>query len=412
VNGTASTPLYAGDALARRGVIVVTANYRLGALGFLAHPALSRESPNKVSGNYGLFDQLAALNWVKRNIAAFGGDPGNVTVFGQSSGSISISVLSASPLARGLFRRAIGQSGGLFEPLELAPDFALAGAEKDGAAFAARLGATSIDALRRKSAADVTAARFSPHAVIDGHLLREPPFDALAGGRGNEVDILIGSNAEEGLAFLAGRVVTAANLSALLAQDFPPFIVSLIGPSAPADDAAAKAAFVAFEGDMRFGWDMLAWARLNAAAGRSKTFLYRFAHAPPGTAGANHGAEMAYVFAHPAAAWTEGDHKLADAIGAYWTNFAKRGDPNAPELPAWPAFTGAREDALLIGGEIRAGALPNADDLTAIDRLYATVRFVLNNLYLVGGAALVLLIAVLFLLWRGVRALFRRRTSL
>jgi para-nitrobenzyl esterase len=410
-NGTASTPLYAGDALAGRGVIVVTANYRLGALGFLAHPALSRESPNKVSGNYGLFDQLAALQWVKRNIAAFGGDPGNVTVFGQSSGAISISVLSASPLAQGLFRRAIGQSGGLFEPLELAPDFALAGAEQDGIAFAVRLGAASINALRERPAADIVAARYSPHAVIDGYLLHEPPFDALAGGRGNEVDILIGSNAEEGLAFLGGRTVTAANLSALLTHDFPPFIVSLIGPGTPTDDAAAKAAFVAFESDMRFGWDMLAWARLHAAAGRGKTFLYRFAHAPPGTAGASHGAEMAYVFGHPATAWTEGDHRLAETMGAYWTNFAKTGDPNAPGLPAWPAFAPAREEAQLIGREITAGALPNADDLAAIDRLYATVRFVANNLYLVGGVALVLVIALLVFLWRAVRRLLRRGTS-
>jgi para-nitrobenzyl esterase len=122
VNGTASTPLYDGAALARRGVIVVTANYRLGALGFLAHPDLTRESSNHLSGNYGLLDQLAALKWIQRNIAAFGGDPANVTVFGQSSGAISISILTVSPLARGLFRRAIAQSGGLFEPIEIAPE--------------------------------------------------------------------------------------------------------------------------------------------------------------------------------------------------------------------------------------------------------------------------------------------------
>jgi len=412
LNGTASTPLYAGDALARRGMILVTANYRLGALGFLAHPELTRESAHKVSGNYGLLDQIAALGWVKRNIAAFGGDAGNVTVFGQSSGSISISALCASPLAAGLFRRAIGQSGGLFEPLEVAPEFALAGAEQEGVSFAARLGAPSLAALRAKPAADIVAARFSPHAVIDGRLLREPPYDALAAGRGCDADILVGSNEEEGLSFLAGRTVTAANLSDLLGEDFPPLIVSLIGPKAPADDAVAKAAYVAFESDMRFGWDMLAWARLHAKAGRGKTFLYRFAHVPPGADGAHHGAEMAYVFGHPLnAAWGESDRRLSDAMAAYWTNFAKDGDPNGTGLPAWPAFTAAREDAMLIDGAMRAGPLPNARDLDAIGWLYATVRFVLANPYAAGGGAIVAVLALLYLLWRIVRPLFRRRVS-
>jgi para-nitrobenzyl esterase len=412
MNGTASTPLYAGDVLARRGVIVVTANYRVGTLGFLAHPELSRESPNKVSGNYGLLDQLAALAWVKRNIAAFGGDSANVTVFGQSSGSISISVLAASPLANGLFRRAIGQSGGLFEPVEIAPEFALDGAEKYGAAFAAKLGAPSIASLRAKPAADIVPARYAPNPVIDGYVLREPPFNTFAAGRANDVDLLIGSNAEEGLEFLGSRNVTVATLPDLLRQDFPSFIVSLIGPRTPANDKEALAAFVAFEGNMRFGWDMLTWARLHAAT-RRNTFLYRFEHTPPGEQGARHGVEMQYVFGHPnpKAPWTDADRKLSQTLAAYWTNFAKTGDPNDASLPAWPAFSRAREHALLIGNEIRVGALPNAADLAEIDRLYATVRFVLANRYFVAGAALILLLAFVVILWRVIRRAFRRHAT-
>lgn len=380
LNGSSSTPLYAGDALARRDVIVVTFNYRLGAFGFLAHPELSSEAAYSGSGNYGLLDQLAALNWVQDNIAAFGGDPGNVTVFGQSSGAISISALVASPLADGLFHRAIGQSGGLFEPLEVAPEFALEGAEQVGLAFASRLQAPSLEALRALPASAIVAARFNPQPNIDGHVLRESPYEALSQGRANDVDLLVGSNAEEGLDFLAGREVTAANFRDVLKQDFPGFIVSLIGPRPPTDDNAARAAFISFESDMRFGWNMWAWARLQADAGRGNTFFYRFAQTPAGQQGATHGAEMAYVFGHvDLYDGTDNDHRLAETMISYWTNFAKTGDPNGEGLPNWPAFAQSNRSVFVIGdAELRATAIPNAAQLSSIDRLYGTVRVVLN----------------------------------
>ncbi|MBY0421888.1 MAG: carboxylesterase family protein, partial [Parvularculaceae bacterium] len=340
LDGSGAVPLYAGDALVRRGVIVVTLNYRLGAFGFLAHPDLSRESPHGVSGNYGLLDQLAALGWVRRNIAAFGGDPDNITVFGQSSGSISISALIASPLSKGLFHRAIGQSGGFLEPIEAAPDFALAGAEKNGAAFAAKLGAETLDALRALPAETILARRFAPGPVIDGYALIAPPYRTYRAQGG--LDLLVGSNAEEGLYFATRRTITAANLASELRKDFPPIFVALLGPKKPADDAAARRAFVAFESRMRFGWNMWAWARLNAKAGGGRTYFYRFDHAPPGAEGAAHGAEMIYAFDHldqTSLPWTDEDRRLAESMAFYWTNFAKTGDPNGPGLPQWPAFT-------------------------------------------------------------------------
>jgi len=162
VNGSSSMPLYWGDQLAHKGVMVVTIAYRLGPLGFLAHPELTRESSHHSSGNYGLMDQIAALEWVQRNIAAFGGDAKKVTIAGQSSGSISVSILMASPLAKGLFQHAIGESGGLFEPVELAPKYLLANAEHDGEKYAASLGATSIAELRRLPAASSATQEASP----------------------------------------------------------------------------------------------------------------------------------------------------------------------------------------------------------------------------------------------------------
>lgn len=409
LNGTASTPLYAGDELARRGVIVVTVNYRLGALGFLAHPELSQESSYGGSGNYGLLDQLAALRWVQNNISAFGGDPHRVTVFGQSSGSISISALTTSPLARGLFQRAIGESGGLFEPLDVTPEFKLAGAEQVGQAFAARLHAPSLQALRALPASAIVAQPFNPQPNIDGYFLRETPFEALAGGRANDVDLLVGSNAEEGLYFLSGREVNAANLDSVLKQDFPSFIVSLIGPRRPADNRSARSAFVSFESDMRFGWDMWTWARLHAATGR-RTFYYRFAHTPAGQEGAAHGAEMAYVFNHLDiydAAWNPGDRTVAQTMISYWTNFAKTGDPNGEGLPRWPAFEPSNRTVQLIdGASAHASSIPNAAGLTSIDRLYATVRFILKyGILIAAGAGALLLAAAGWL----IASLLRRR---
>ena len=188
INGSAAMPLYWGDRLAQKGVIVVTIAYRLGPLGFLALPELTRESPHHSSGNYGLMDQIAALEWIQRNIAAFGGDPKCVTIAGQSSGSISVSILMASPPAKGLFQRAIGESGGLFEPLQLAPKYVLANAEHDGEKYAVSLGAASLQQLRQLPASQLTGnAGGIVHPVIEPYVLPLSPYEAFASGQQNDV---------------------------------------------------------------------------------------------------------------------------------------------------------------------------------------------------------------------------------
>ncbi len=418
MNGSASTPLYAGDNLARKGVIVVTANYRLGVLGFLAHPDLSRESPQHVSGNYGLLDQLAALDWVHRNIAAFGGDPTRVTVFGQSSGSISISELVTSPLSAGLFQRAIGQSGGLFEPVELGADFKLVDAERTGEAFAAKSGAATVQALRAMPADELIKLHFNPHATIDGYVLPLAPYDAYREGRQNDVDLLIGSNAHEGRLFLADQPITAANLTQQLENDFTGLIVSLAGPGAAANDEQARALFVTFEGEMRFGWDMWEWARLHADAGKGRVFFYRYTQESPYRVGdkyfdwgASHGMEMPYVFDHldqQALPWKPQDRQLAAVMSAYWTNFAKSGDPNGPRLPTWPAFTASNGNAMLLGETVGPGPLADEADLRRIDRLYLTARFITRHVYSILIGVAVCVLAMIVGLVRFVRSRLRR----
>jgi para-nitrobenzyl esterase len=418
-NGSASTPLYAGDGFARRGVILVTLNYRLGVLGFLALDALSKESAAGVSGNYGLLDQIAALQWVQRNIGAFGGDAQRVTIFGQSSGSISVSTLVASPLAKGLFQRAIGESGGLFEPLDLSPGFSLAGAEDNGREFARRQSAPTIAQLRAKSASDLLTTPFDAHFVVDGYVLKESPFDAYRRHAQNDVDVLVGSNVDEGQLFLQKKTVTVGNLKEILDADFPAPLVWLLNPNPGSTDSEAQSAAAAIEGDMRFRWDMWRWARLAAENGGKQVYFYQFSRTPPFPSGnryyglgATHGMEMPYVFDHLyqlEVPWTAKDRELAAVLPEYWANFAKSGNPNGPGLPVWPSFREARDTVMILGEDLRAEAIPGEQNLKRIDRIYATAKFVSRHVYGVLALAIFVMGAVLAMIVMWFRRWARRR---
>ncbi|MBB3219598.1 carboxylesterase/lipase family protein [Pseudoduganella umbonata] len=382
-NGSASMPLYHGDRLARKGVLVVTIAYRLGALGFLAHPALSAESPHRSSGNYGLMDQIAALEWVQRNIAAFGGDPQRVTIAGQSAGAMAVSALLVSPRAKGLFQRAIAQSGGIFEPLQLAPGYLLANAERDGVAYMQALGATTPDAMRKLPAARLTGTNPVSHPVIDGDVLPLSPYDGYVRGRNHDVPLLIGSNSEEARALVDVTAVRADRFEADITASFGALPVALLAAYPHDTDAQARDARLGFERDLRFGWDMWAWARL-AQSGRSPVYYYSFEHQPPFPAGsvhagwgASHFAEMWYMFDHLGQApwkWRAADHALAAAMSDYWVRFAATGDPNGQGLPHWPAFRGAAGQVQRLGDPIGTGPVPALRQLQVFDAVYAKVR--------------------------------------
>lgn len=382
-NGSASMPLYWGDKLAQRGVVVVTVAYRLGPLGFLAHPELTAESTKKSSGNYGLLDQISALEWIQRNIAAFGGDRERVTIAGQSAGAMAVSILMASPRAKGLFHRAIGQSGGVFEPLQIAPQYLLANAERDGKEYVSSLRADSIAALRKRPAADLLegAAGNVSHPVIEPYVLPTAPYDAFVSGSYNKVPILVGFNAEEARALVDVGPVKAATFEADIERSFGALPPPLMAAYPHATDAQAQQARLDLERDLRFGWDMWTWARLQSLQGRA--YFYHFMRRPPfpeGSVnfswGASHFAELWYMFDHldqESWAWSATDRQLAQSMARYWTNFIKSGDPNGEGLPRWPIF-GTGGDALHLDDSVFVGGVPGTGTLQVFDAVYDQVR--------------------------------------
>jgi para-nitrobenzyl esterase len=342
--GSGSRPEYDGAALARRGVVLVTFNYRLGALGFLAHPALSRESSRAVSGNYGLLDQIAALQWVQSNIAQFGGNPGDVTVFGQSAGAYSICLLTVSPLARGLFRRAIIES----LPLMFQPAAQLRSVEAQGEAKAPDIGP-----LRRASAEEIlkllapaptlsTGAHFYP--IADGWAVPADPADLVGTSRQTHLSVLIGYNADEGLFFLGDAPKSISGFQAFIRAKFGQTQAESILQNYPArSDAEAPAALARAFGDWELLTSTVLTARAMARVG--DVYVYQFSRISPLSRriwnGAAHHSEIPYVFDHVTAApedFAPQDKAVSQAIIGAWVKFAKTGNPNGPGLPPWPSY--------------------------------------------------------------------------
>jgi para-nitrobenzyl esterase len=360
--------IYNGEQLARKGVVVVTINYRLGVFGFFAHPELSKESGHAASSNYGLLDQIAALQWVQKNIAAFGGNPNSVTIFGESAGSWSTNLLAASPLARGLFHRMIGESGGQFELMK-----DLAQPEQTGAKFGtlAELRAKPAGELQSgMGAAFVGATGGYSGPVVDGWCLPEDVYTIYAKGKQADVPLLIGSNADEGTMFTPATV-TLQSMKDSAQQRFGPDADAFLRLYPAQSDSEAWRTQADSMRDQVFGWEMRTWAGMQCKTGKSKVYLYFFSRVPPGPnagrMGSFHSAEIAYVFRNthrPTRPWEETDHQLSEIMSSYWVNFATTGDPNGKGLPAWPAFDPTANLVMGFGDKVEVVPLPHK---TALD---------------------------------------------
>jgi para-nitrobenzyl esterase len=389
-DGSSSEIFYESNALAHHGVVTVAINYRLGVMGYFAHPELTAESEHGVAGNYGTLDQIAALEWVGDNIAAFGGDPGNVTIFGESAGGESVMHMMTSPLARGLFHRAIPQSpanGGQMIHLDR-PFLAHESALDQGLRFADALGVTGdgqLPRLRAKTPDQLYAlARASrklgcQYPVIDGHVLPESPFAAFAGGRQAPVPLLIGSNADEGsiiqvlfeapMADYRFRPIPDDRLQPEIAADFGDDVDRLLAHY-PGLDRRDPAAEEEFGGDQLFGGPVYHYVHHHRRAGHP-AYLYLFARTPPSpkqTIGAYHAAELVFVHGTrvaPVLPMTDDDQALSAEMMRYWTDFAKTGDPNAGDPsashPEWPPFDESDPTWMRFDHEIAATPVDRRD---------------------------------------------------
>jgi len=393
VAGSASEPRYDGESLAKKGVIVVNSNYRLGAFGFFSHPELTKESGHNASGNYGLLDQVAALQWVVKNIAAFGGDPGNITIAGESAGSFSVCAQMATPLSKGLFQKAIGESGAFFPTrkeggLSVKP---LAETEQFGVKFAESLGAKSLAEMRAKSGDEILQAAaklnrgfaFGPN--IDGYFFPVDPAVTYAQGAQAHVALLAGWNADEGkMSILFNPQKPTAKSFEQQAKDrFGEQAAEFLKLYPAANDQEATLSAEALATDDFIAYSTWKWLNLQVDTG-APVYTYHFEQVPatkPGAmlgpvpaseVGSRHAGEIEYVFQTLKSVnvpWTDGDFKVSDAMSSYWVNFAKNGNPNGKGLPEWPPY--AKADGFqvmrLSAANLKAAAEPNRDRYLFLD---------------------------------------------
>ena len=381
--GATSNELYDGAHFAQRGVVFVSISYRVGPFGFLATPELSKESGHG-SGAYGLQDQIAGLKWVQANVAKFGGDPSKVTILGHSAGGFAVSMLAASPQAKGLFRAVISESGANFgppadEPIAGSNFQTLRLAEANGQTWLESLGAHSLAEARGLAATTVEKAQRNPGAPrfwppVDGYVVTADQMELYKAHRFNDTPILVGDVSDEAAAF-GKRAMTPDTFEAEVRKDYGKHADAILAAYGHADEAKATRAATQLRSDTTFDWGQYTWARMETSYGKNKAFVYRFDR--PSAAnpnGSGHGQEVGYVFGNLGiggrAQPTDADRALSDQMQTYWTNFAKTGDPNGPGLPQWPAFTPDKPQMMRFGVDPGTAQVANLDRLKVLDGYY------------------------------------------
>jgi para-nitrobenzyl esterase len=366
-----------GNKLAPEGLVLVSIAYRLGPFGFLAHPDLTREKGNG-SGNYGLFDSLAALRWVKANITQFGGDPARVTIMGGSSGALTVGLLAAAPQAKGLFSRAVAVGGSAFYPrlnedlVQTTARYSLRGAEETGRQLFKSLGVVNLKAARAIPAQKLLAVAQSTNlefgVIFDGDLVQRPNTELYAQGQFNDTPILVGFTSAE--AGEAPPETSVKWLQAEMARRLPcPETHAAIFAAYPfATDEQAKLAHRAWQRDLWDGWPTWTWARLQSAKGLNRAYVYYFdVHDDEHPFGAPHAAEYPYLFGNFPKPHTAHDEALSTLIRKYLVNFATSGDPNGPGLPAWKPFDAESSSAMVFAASASSQRMPDADGIKALD---------------------------------------------
>lgn len=387
--GAFATGSYSGtlDPFVREGIVYVSIEYRLGALGFMAHPELAKESADGISGNYGIYDQICALQWVHDNIAAFGGDPDKVTICGESAGGISVSILCASPLCKGLFRGAISESGGNFCPVNHGGTSPLGsgatmttckGAEQKGADFQRRLGAKNLKQMRKVDGDSLIRAtrgwEFWP--VVDGKAIVGDQYTLYEEGRYNDVDVMAGYNSDEGSLFVYNCSLDAYNK----AMDSYGEWAQRAREAYPAtSDREALYAMQDIFRDTAFGWGTWAWANLQSRTGKGRVYMYYFDQQSQNSIlkqgrGATHVAEMPFVYDWHWGPMTDVDTHMAQIMPHYWMNFVKHGDPNADGLPYWTTYREGEATVMNMHNGFSLTPAPNELQMRFWEDLFSSMR--------------------------------------
>ena len=372
-SGGSACPIYDGEAIAKKDLVFVSFNYRVGVFGFLSHPELSKETPYNTSGNYALLDMIAALKWVQQNIASFGGDPTKVTIAGQSAGAFAVNFLCASPLAKGLFTRAIAQSGGSVLPSAIRPSIKLQEAEAIGVDFAKKFNCNSIAELRAKSAKEIQAMNGGLSAPFeDGYVLPTSIYTIYKNGNQNDVDLMLGWNEDDKI---MGKPLSAVEYKAQINKRFGEKSNRVLTHYPADNDEQASKSQGDMSRDESFGVQGFAWANMQHTSGKHPVYVYNFNrklpyYSPETNFGAFHSGEIVYAFNNLHTLdrpWEKIDHQLAETMSDYWVNFVKTGNPNGASLVNWPTYDTNKRDVMILDKKTESTSLPTRDQLKFLE---------------------------------------------